>query len=194
MIVLADHGEELWDHAREQQPAQATKPRRWGVDHGHTMYAEIAHVPLLIVPPAGAPPVSSRRSSALVSSADLFATALSITGTSPPSSSFSHDLSSALRNRPAPSHDAVLSEGTLYGPDRFAVTTPELRAIFTAPGEIVVFDRLRDPTEQRPLRPTDPLYRTGVSLLEGDRAPAVSYSPPLDRDREALRVLGYVEE
>ena len=46
-VVTSDHGEELWDH-REFMLEHRTDPRQvFGVGHGHTMFRELLHVPLI---------------------------------------------------------------------------------------------------------------------------------------------------
>ena len=80
-VIVADHGEELWDHVDEGFAERTERTRRWGVDHGHTMYDELVHVPLLIVPPSrGGGSPATLRSPALVSVADVYATVLGFAG------------------------------------------------------------------------------------------------------------------
>ena len=62
VIVTADHGEEFWDHGK--------------VSHGHTLFEELIHVPLVIVGPG----VHSRRIEEPVSLIDLTPTILSLAG------------------------------------------------------------------------------------------------------------------
>jgi arylsulfatase len=50
VVFTADHGEEFWDHG--------------GVEHGRTLYEEVLHVPLVVVPAGGAPPAVRRTSPA----------------------------------------------------------------------------------------------------------------------------------
>ncbi len=163
LIVVADHGEELWDHA---QAERTLGQERWGVDHGHTLYQELTQVPLLVVPPEGAATPPESRSNALVSITDVFATVLSLAGAGAAGHRRAYDLSTALSRPFGRGHAQVLSETTLYGPGRMAVTTPELRAVFTDPNEVVVFDRLADPRELAPLPAEAPLARRGAALLE----------------------------
>ena len=42
LVVTSDHGEEFWDHG--------------GFEHGHTLYDELIHVPLIVKFPAGVEP------------------------------------------------------------------------------------------------------------------------------------------
>ncbi len=191
LVVLADHGEELWDHAAEEYRDKPAGTTRWGVDHGHTLYQELVHVPLLYVPPGGAGRRAGGHEEALVSTTDVFATVLSLTGTPQPSQSAARDLGWALEGRAGLARPLAVSEGTLYGPDRLAVTTPQLRAIHTEPEHVVVFDRLEDPLEKAPLPQDHALYLEGAGLLRALGQKAQRERPAADA--EALRALGYVE-
>ncbi len=192
-ILVADHGEELWDHAAEEYASHGPDVTRWGVDHGQSLHEEITHVPLLVVPPAsGGEAPKTHRSDALVSNADVFATALSMAGAPIPTSSPSRDLTWASNAFFGLGRAYVLSEETLYGPDAWAVTTPELRALLTAGGDIRVYDRKTDPRELAPLSVASPLFKRGEDLL--DRALRDRSAKPVSRvDAAALRALGYVQ-
>ncbi len=182
IVLVSDHGEELWDHAAAQARAGEKPHGQWGIGHGHTLYAELVHVPLLVVEAGGA----AGQQDVVVSAADVFSTVLGLARVAPPAATASRD----LRHDTAAPH--VVSESTAYGPARWAVTTSSLRAIRTAPDRLVVFDRARDPAEREPLGAEAPLYGEGVRLLDTAlRAPA-RFSPPTESDREALRALGYV--
>ncbi|MFC1609329.1 sulfatase [Myxococcota bacterium] len=167
IVVVSDHGEELWDHAAEQIPGpdQPSLPRkRWGVDHGHTMYVELTHVPLLVTLPEGTLPASSRVSD-LVSVEDVFATVLSLADVVGPAASRSRDLTLAREPGVQVGRPWVISESTLYGPDRVAVTTESLRAIQSEPDHVVVFDRINDPGEKKPVPPDHPLAARGEAMV-----------------------------
>ena len=62
VIVVADHGEEFFDHG--------------GHDHGHALYAELIRVPLLI----RAPGIAPRRVGEVVRTVDLFPTVMDLAG------------------------------------------------------------------------------------------------------------------
>jgi arylsulfatase A-like enzyme len=47
-VIASDHGEELWDHALLEQEYREDPRGRYGVGHGHTMFAEVLNVPLII--------------------------------------------------------------------------------------------------------------------------------------------------
>jgi len=166
VIVASDHGEEMGEH-RAQQLADGERSRDvWGVGHGHTLYEELVRVPLIVIPPGRltGSAVSEHRTD-VVAVTDLFATALGFAGISPPAGRTSFDL---MRARRVPAR--VVSGSVAYGPERWAVTTAELKAIWTAPATLRVFDRLRDPHEQAPLGVQDPRVNEAALLLGAARA------------------------
>jgi arylsulfatase A-like enzyme len=58
VVVLSDHGEEFLDHV-ESERGQGEDPRDlYGIGHGHSLYDELLHVPLLWM--GGAAPAGQR--------------------------------------------------------------------------------------------------------------------------------------
>jgi arylsulfatase A-like enzyme len=191
VIVVSDHGEEFWDHAAEELAVRKTVQIGYG--HGHTLYAELVRVPLLVVPPGGLGGAATR-SDRLVSVRDVFATLLGMAGAQLPARSRSLDLRRLLPGGDEAStwRTYVVSETTMYGPDRYSVSTGELRAITTVGGQTLVFDRHADPLEKSPLPADSPLAKRGVSLLQSVIERDHGYSRPSATDIQALRALGYV--
>lgn len=68
IVLLSDHGEEYYEHG--------------GIDHGHTLYGELVHVPLVIQVP-GVPAATVK---AQVSTMDVAPTIFEILGSTPPAS------------------------------------------------------------------------------------------------------------
>jgi arylsulfatase A-like enzyme len=68
VVVTADHGEEFYDHAN------------WG--HGHSLYDELLHVPLVMRYPAGLP--AGKRIDEVVMAVDVMPTLLALAGVPPP--------------------------------------------------------------------------------------------------------------
>jgi arylsulfatase A-like enzyme len=48
IVLLADHGEEFWDHAAFEAEHYRTFKGNHGVSHGHTLFQELIKVPLII--------------------------------------------------------------------------------------------------------------------------------------------------
>lgn len=190
ILIVSDHGEELWDHAREQIAAPARKDR-WGVDHGHTHHAELMHVSLLVVPPVGTTERYQATSGALVSTRDIFATVLGFAGIAPPTASGSIDLRAVYRGLRS-GREHVIGRTTLYGVDRRSVTTNELRALWASPASIQIFDRQTDPLEHEPLPDSASGYGRGEELIRRLLAARVALPEPAADETEALRTLGYV--
>lgn len=75
-IFLSDHGEEFWDHG--EGPLDDPTFAERGVDHGHTLYNELLHVPLVFHWPGTLSPL--RKTQDLVSVIDLAPTLLDFLG------------------------------------------------------------------------------------------------------------------
>jgi len=77
VVVTADHGEELWDHAaRERELGLAVRPNLYGVGHGQSLFPELIEVPLVF----SGPGVPTRRFAGLVRLIDVVPTILSFIG------------------------------------------------------------------------------------------------------------------
>ena len=133
VVVVADHGEELFDRGR--------------VGHGHSMHDELLHVPLLLRVPGGGP---GRRVRAQVRTMDLFPTLLEATGLSVPAHLDGVSLLGVARGGEVPGQ-------TRFAPAEFTFFGPELRALRTAEeklvadedhGTAVLFDLVADPGER----------------------------------------------
>jgi len=204
LAVTADHGEELWDHG--------------GVEHGHTLYDEVARVPLVLVHPGSIAP--GLVVDALVGTAALAPTLLDLLGVAPvpsasallPSAGFAATLrGAAFVERP------VVSESLLFAEERTALRTARHTYVVWPNGKEELYDRRRDPRELRDLAARRRLLRAQRSLLAAERdSPAHDVAATSDlpagsgagsvsgvgasgnRDvneltRRALRALGYVE-
>ncbi|MCZ7643717.1 MAG: sulfatase-like hydrolase/transferase [Planctomycetota bacterium] len=113
LIVTSDHGEEFWDHG--------------GMSHGHSLYEELLHVPLLIVPPGGLE--TGVRIAEPVSLLDLFPTACELAGLAPPPNLLGRSLKPLLSpdaearakvQLPAPP-GLFVHCATYHGPTRWAI-------------------------------------------------------------------------
>jgi arylsulfatase A-like enzyme len=103
IILTSDHGEEFWEHD--------------GFAHGHTVYNELLHVPLII---GYSPHLPKRQIKSYVQLLDLFPTILSLARIKNDSEVRGKDLApAALANKKI--KEEILVEGILFGPERKAI-------------------------------------------------------------------------
>ncbi len=190
VVVVADHGEELWDHG--------------GVEHGHTLYDELVRVPLVVRCPGCAQPGSRVR--VPVGVEQLAATLLELLGVTSfggASSEMAPPFTALLRGgayAPRP----VVSESLLFAEERVALRTARYTYVAWPNGKEELYDRRRDPRELVDLAARRRLVRRQRALLDGARATPgvggvtrphadVGVAPVTGVTRRALQALGYVE-
>ena len=186
VVVLSDHGEEFWEHG--------------GFEHGHTMYQELLHVPLIVLHPRlSAGPVRVRQ---LVRLIDVYPTVMGMLGLEAPPTAMGEDLTpQILGGASTPIDRQALAEANIYGPPRLALQTDRYKLIEQADGtKPELYDLSDDPNEQRDLtvspastkrlksmkRALDTIRRTG-RVTAGKRKPL----PP--GIRRQLESLGYIK-
>lgn len=194
VVVTADHGEELWDHWREER-ALADDPRGiWGIGHGHSMYQELLHVPLLIAGPGARRGASSDCPVALT---DVVPTVLARLGVPPAPHAAGLDLSGFLAGsaRGCPQRP-LLAEAPAYGPDSFALRMGHWKLVRRGDDLVQLYDLERDPGERTEVSALHPGLVTRLKgLAERLRAQASEVTPETVLDeklREELRSLGYL--
>jgi arylsulfatase A-like enzyme len=189
VILLSDHGEELWEHG--------------GVGHGHTLFEELLRVPFLVKLPGEA-----RRGAVdvPVSTASLAATVLDLAGTPLPARyPAARSLSPLLRGETV-SPEPLLSTGLQRIEEREAVVFGDFKLIrWMTSGRQELYDLGRDPGEAADLSASSPEKTAeGGKLLdrfeaEGDRGRkrlGITRRERVPLDPEALkrlRALGYVQ-
>lgn len=201
LVVLSDHGEDLWDH-------DAT----WSPGHGHTLYQELVHVPLIVRAPGLVP--AGARIRTPVSLLDVAPTLLELAGLPPEPDHRGRSLDTTLRSGREPEPKPVWSESVEYGPDRFALRDGDRKMIRTprpgimhsdarfAASPLEVFDLASDPNETHDLSGslTDREARMVADL--GHRAERALHAPTYEvadapdlpeNLREQLRSLGYAK-
>ncbi len=188
VAVMSDHGEEFNEHG--------------SFEHGHSMYDELLHVPLLIRAPGtikGALRVPNP-----VALIDVAPTLCELIGVAPPPTFRGQSLvpvlqGGTLADRP------ILGQGNMWGPEKVALRLGNWKVIVEAvaapaagSGErtVTLYDLGADPGEQRNLAAEHPdrlaamLEQLGDVLVgettEGE-APVLS-----EQERQRLRSLGYV--
>ena len=185
MIVLtSDHGEELFDHG--------------GFEHGHAMWQELIHVPLVV----WAPGVEPGRESAPVSLVDVMPTVLDTLGIASPTRfdgiSLWPNLSAVV---PLPDRP-LFAEGIHYGSPQSAVVRWPHKIIVSHQDDVIgVFDLERDPHERNDLTVHDrDLPDTLIAELCRHQRMARRVGTFTDREAaepgqdviERLRSLGYL--
>jgi arylsulfatase A-like enzyme len=191
VIVVADHGEELWERGMH--------------GHGHALHDELIRVPLLVRVPGQ---TQARRVDDPVSLIDLAPTVLEAVG-APVCERFAGrslwpQLTGAAR-KAAPARDTpVVSE--LINPPVLRRGPGHERALMLGDGKLIVdrdgtrhyFDRSLDPGERGSAAPSEALRRRLDAALErylaGLEARPEARTLPLDDETRAeLRALGYLE-
>ena len=181
VVVLSDHGEELAE--------------RGGIEHGHTMFDELLHVPYVWKLPASWRGARGRRVAGLVETRTLAPTLLDLVGR-PPAPGVAPSLVPWLGPRPRPEAPAqsVISESNgLYS----VRTSTHKLIVIPAEKRAQLYDLVADPGERRDLAPQrPPELRELQALLQRWRAglrPIAAGSTTLDdKTAEDLKALGYL--
>ena len=199
VVVTSDHGEDLWDHDAVEIPR-----------HGHTLYEEIVHVPLLMRAPSLVP--AGIRLQTPVSLIDLAPTLLALAGLPPRASMHGQNMAAALEAGAEPEMRPLLSEAVRYGPPRYAWRQDALKVILTPapatidefssviPKRVEIFDLAGDPLERDSLAATPPAgSRAAVTVLKGRADRNSEYESDetgpeqAEELKQQLRSLGYVD-
>ena len=178
-ILTADHGEEFLDHD--------------SLEHGHTLYQELLHVPL-VVWGAG---VRAARHDQPVSQVDVLPTVLDALGMARPEGIDGASLWPVLNGSgELDGPRELVAENSLYGDQRRAIVEwPWKLVIDLEQPDTALYDLERDPAERENLAAAQPevVERLTTALArrvqrEVDHAPV-----ELDADtRRELRALGYL--
>jgi arylsulfatase A-like enzyme len=184
VVLTSDHGEELQDHG--------------GFEHGHAMWQELLHVPLVIWGKA----VKPGREATPVSLLDVAPTVLEAAGLAAPLREALPGRSlwaNATRGRalaPVPMHAA----GTLYGPRRrVRVEWPWKLSWAIEDDTTELFDLAADPLERRDLAAAEPERTAAMrAALDAHARASEAAGEGVDVELtpeviEGLRSVGYVE-
>lgn len=184
IVLTADHGEELEEN------------RGFGsFGHGHTLYEEVLHIPLLVKLPRNEN--GGQRRDEPVSSIDVGPTILDHIGI---------EIPTTFRGTPLLSERAterpIFSERTLYGPERKAIILGNRKVVLDLDDEnepkLRGYDLSVDPQERRPIDVEDaafhPLVEALEAFAEGDVEVEDGERAEIDpRLRQRLEALGYGE-
>jgi len=137
IIMTSDHGEEFWDHG--------------GFEHGHSLYNELIHVPLIIKAPGNAP---RQIVETKVGTQSIMPTILDITGISYDNDSVTiSSLVPLIENRPSEYvEQPLVSTSVLYYEDKIGVIFDDHKYIHSmSTNHDEIYNLNRDPREQTPL-------------------------------------------
>jgi choline-sulfatase len=183
IVVVADHGEEFWDHG--------------SVGHGHSVYEELLRIPMVIrVPGVTTSPRQIHGSSGLV---DIVPTVLDALGKPLPQGLSGRSLLPQLRGEHGDAPPVAVSG---FMDDWRTIVIGDLKLIQRSEKHFMVYDLAADPREQRDLgsaRPVTARYLRAQLGLALARSQVVASKAPkaqktkIDAQTEAqLRALGYV--
>ncbi len=199
LVVTSDHGEEFWDHAAIERRLGGDPRGLWGIGHGHSMFQEVLHIPLLFQGPGVG---EARRVGCDARQIDVAPTVLDLLGSTPPPEMRGRSLAPLLRRAkqdagctPVP----LVAESPAYGPNTQAVIWKRRKLIVRHDGVELLYDLSRDPGEKDDLSVRQPAVAAQLRrLLERERAGAgrmgKSESLPFDAEtRKQLESLGYIK-
>jgi len=189
IVITSDHGEEFWDHG--------------GFEHGHTLYHELLHVPLILHIPSGVDTRSIELKGKTVSlpfrHIDVAPTLCQLVGLETPDDfdGMAIDITSPDTEPTRP----VLAQGNMWGPAGVSYQYDGHKVIQEAsPGSTLLFDITDDPMETRDISQASPeLTEKMVSLMnrlldEQRHANAETDKALLtETEKERLRSLGYMK-
>jgi len=181
VVVVADHGEEFWEHG--------------GVEHGHTVYEELIRVPLLMRWPGHLP--AGEKVDTLVRITDVAPTVLDLLGLPAAPRCDGETLLPALQG-PQMVDRVALTENMLFSEERVGLRTRGYKYVRWENGKEEVYDLRADPKEQRDLAGSSAILnglREEYASLNSQAPEVPSQSPERptgDGTAEALRQLGYL--
>lgn len=184
ILLTSGHGEEFLEHG--------------DVLHGRALYDELVHVPLIVAGP-GVP--AGRRVAGPASLVDVFPTATSLLGVTPPAYTEGVDLTA--RGFRAPARERALHFATdrwLGRPEgawKRGVQVEGWKLHYAHPdGSVELYDLAADPAELRNRAAEEPERAERLRELLAPRLRASEAASPTvttEEEREMLRALGYIE-
>ena len=193
IVITADHGEEFHDHG--------------GFEHGHSLYDELLHVPLLIGVPEKLIVAEDKQKTlkpgshidTTVRLIDIAPTLCELAGIDPPPQVLGQTLTGFFTGQ-SESDRPVLSNANVKGPDMFAWRKNNLKIIHQKKTDkLELYDIKVDPKEQQDLSTKQPKLldkmltdMRAVIDIASERA-AQGKEPKLTpQEKEKLRSLGYL--
>ncbi len=196
LVVASDHGEDFGDHdvvIRFGQQQEVV-----GRHHGHSLYNELLHVPLILRAPGRLP--AGRRVTTTVRLIDVLPTLVALTGVETPAAArFEGESLLPLVTGAETASRPAYAERVYYGLEwKAAIEGADKLVVRPAPAPPERYDLGRDPAENTPL-PSQPialaskLVSWAKRMEEAARAAQGGAVSPVDAGtEEQLRALGYV--
>jgi arylsulfatase A-like enzyme len=194
VMVYSDHGEEFWEHKAKHE--QRGDPRGiYGFGHGHSLYQELLHIPLV----AWHPGLAGGERQDLVSLVDVVPSILDWLGLDQPDYPLpGRTLPTSRDPVPDPATERILyASGIAYGPRAVAVREGDAKSIMTYPDETFeYYDLAADPDERTPVSGNQLTMRFDV--LTGDylemKSELTSALPQISEAQlEHLKSIGYLQ-
>lgn len=196
VVLTADHGEEFWDHALEEARFRDDPRGIWGVGHGHTLYQEQLHVPLVVWGGAFTGGATDPCPATLL---DIAPTLLSAAGLAPLPRTFGRPL-------PAPGDRApdarcpnrpLAASSPAYGPDRHALRIADWKLLEASGRQPQLFHLAEDPGERHDLASRSSanlqaMQRRSQQIRALEPAEPGAVPPANPGLVEELRALGYL--
>lgn len=190
-FVIADHGEALWEHGY--------------FGHNVQVYQNMAHIPFVVRPPAGAFDGGGRRIDSVVQTVDIYATMADVFGSEKASDQIDGDSILPLLANPERTRDGLAYTRTLWDKPTYGVRDGRWEYVYeTRSGNEQLYDLQADHAEKRNLLAEYPIrsayFKQHLSswILE-QKEKARRISSPADAqmdaaDEENLKRLGYIDE
>jgi len=210
VILLADHGDEFWDHAEFEATHYKNCLTKQGVGHGHTLCQELTRVPLIITSfhPKGKSPSSKWQPTEIqdmIQLADLVPTLLNHIGLSPRAdcdgtsllSLINRDISSFSNENAKLYRRSIFSESTTSGnlmislieyPYKFIYAHEETNALFNLEKD----HKERNNIVNENLRLASAMLNKILRFKE-NKSPETEEIHFSEDDLEKLQALGYVD-
>lgn len=179
VVVLSDHGEEFLDHG--------------GFEHGHTLYDELLHVPLIIRIPGG----KASRVKPVVRLIDVAPTICDLAGIDVPESFWGRSLVSLVKS--GGNDRPLLAQGNMWGPESHTWRDGRYKIIVDpTTAEVKMFDVKSDPGEQKDIAPEmegirERMFGEANAMIRSLGGGKEAWADLTEEEIEMLRALGYVE-
>ncbi|MHA1124025.1 MAG: sulfatase [Candidatus Heimdallarchaeota archaeon] len=191
LVITADHGEEFWEHAKEEKELFYVPREKYGVAHGHNLWNEILTVPLIFM---GKNIPALFIEDRYASSIDMVPTILSNMNVQFNAKKFDGiDLFSEQFKE----ERYLIAEGISNGYDKRVILN-EKEKFLSAPYDNIeyYFDLVKDPKEKEPITSGERFEFLKAKLEEFARLDSRDQSENIGDDKRVenrLRNLGYLD-